>query len=107
IMVLMLIGYLIIFGYISLFLKDFVVPIMYKHRIGVLSAWKEFLQLFSAHILSFIGYGLFVFVLGIAIVIGVILFGLLTCCIGLLVLAIPYIGAVILLPVNYTLKAFS
>ncbi|MBN2634710.1 MAG: hypothetical protein JXR61_00465 [Prolixibacteraceae bacterium] len=107
IMALMLIGYLIIFGYISLFLKDFVVPIMYKHRIGVLSAWKKFLQLFFAHILSFIGYGLFVFVLGIAIVIGVLLFGLFTCCIGLLILAIPYIGAVILLPVSYTLKAFS
>lgn len=107
IMVLIFIGYIIVFGYISLFLKDFVVPIMYKHRVGVIKGWGIFLKLFSSHIFSFIGYGLFIFVLGIAVAIGVILFALMTCCIGLLLIAIPYIGAVILLPISYTFRAFS
>ncbi len=106
-MVLMFIGYLIIFGYISLFLKDFVVPIMYKHRVGVIRGWGEFLKLFFPHFFPFIGYGLFIFVLGIAVAIGVIILALFTCCIGLLLIAIPYIGAVILLPVSYTFRAFS
>ena len=106
-MVLMFIGYLIIFGYISLFLKDFVVLIMYKHRIGVIKGWGEFLKLFFPHFFPFIGYGLFIFVLGIAVAIAVVFFALFTCCIGLLLIAIPYIGAVVLLPVSYTFRAFS
>lgn len=106
-MILMLIGYIIIFGYITLFLKDFVVPLMYKHRIGVLKGWTTFLGLFVRHFFTFILYGLFIFVLGIGVAICVIFFALLTCCIGLLLLAIPFIGAVILLPVSYTFRAFS
>jgi hypothetical protein len=32
---------------------------------------------------------------------------LFTCCIGFLLLIIPYIGSVVLLPVFYTFRAFS
>lgn len=106
-MVFMFIGIIIVFGYISLFLKDFVVPIMYKHQIGIMHGWTKFLRLFIRHFGTFIIYGLFIFVLGIAVVIGVIFFALLTCCVGLLLIAIPYIGAVLLLPVSYTFRAFS
>jgi hypothetical protein len=106
-LVLIFIGILIVFGYISLFLKDFVVPIMYKKRISVLTAWSNFLSLLSRHFFSFIIYGLFIFVLGIAVAIGVILLAVLTCCIGLLIIAIPFIGAIVLLPISYTFRAFS
>jgi len=106
-MILLFIAYLLVFGYTSLFLKDFVVPIMYKHRIGVMHAWGKFLLLFGRKFFSFVLYGLFIFILEIAVAIGVIFFALITCCIGLLLLAIPYIGAVILLPVSYTFRAFS
>lgn len=106
-MILFFILYLITFGYISLFLKDFVVPIMYKHRIGIIKAWGKFLQLFARKFLLFIFYGLFIFVLGIGVAIGVIFLALITCCIGLLLIAIPYIGSVILLPITYTFRAFS
>ena len=107
VMILMFIGYLIIFGYISMLANDFVVPVMYKYRIGIIRGWTKFLGLFFPHFFSFIGYGLFKFVLGIAVAIAVVLFALFTCCIGLLLLAIPYIGAVLLLPVSYTFRAFS
>ena len=106
-MVLLFIGYMIVFGYIGLFEKDFVVPLMYKYRIGVLKAWGKFLALLSKKLFTFLIYGLFIFVLGIAVVIGVIFFALITCCIGLLLIAIPYIGAVVLLPISYTFRAFS
>ena len=106
-LVLMFIGYLIVFGYISLFAKDFVVPIMYKNRIGVMRGWMKFLSLFGRKFFSFILYGLFIFILGIGVFIAVIFFALITCCIGLLLIAIPYIGSVVLLPVSYTFRAFS
>ncbi|WP_321342855.1 hypothetical protein [uncultured Draconibacterium sp.] len=106
-MVLLFIGYLVVFGYISLFIKDFVVPIMYKHRVGILKGWGKFLMLFGKRALPFIFYGLFIFVLGIGVGMAVLFFALITCCVGLLLLVIPYIGAVILLPISYTFRAFS
>lgn len=106
-MVLMFIGYIIVFGYISLFLKDFVVPIMYKHRLGILGGWGKFLTLFGKKFIPFVLYGLFIFILGIGVAIIVIFFALITCCIGLLLIAIPFIGSVVLLPITYTFRAFS
>lgn len=106
-MALIFIGYIIIFGYISLFLKDFVVPIMYKYRIGVIQGWMKFLALFMRKFFTFVFYGFFIFILGIGVVLGVVFFAVLTCCIGLLLIAIPYIGAVVLLPISYTFRAFS
>jgi hypothetical protein len=106
-MILILISLFIVFGYLSLFLKDLVVPIMYKNRVGVLKGWSIFLSLWSKNFFTFIIYGLFIFVLGIAVAVSVVFLALLTCCIGLFLIAIPYIGAVILLPVSYTFRAFS
>lgn len=106
-MVVIFIAYLVVFGYISLFLKDFVVPLMYKYRIGIVKAWGRFFQIFVRRFISFVLYGLFIFILGVGVGIGIVLFALLTCCIGLLLIAIPYIGAVLLLPVTYTFRAYS
>ena len=98
---------MIIISYISMLLNDFVVPIMYKHRINTTQAWLKFLPVLFSNFWDFIVYGLFVFVLIILAVICVIFFGLFTCCIGFLLLIIPYIGSVVLLPVTYTFRAFS
>jgi len=98
---------IIIIAFISLFLNDFIVPIMYKNRIKTNQAWNQFLSIFTKHWFHFIAYGLLIFLLHILIIISVILFGLFTCCIGILLLIIPYIGAVITLPISFTLRAFS
>ncbi len=98
---------IIVAGYISLFLKDFVAPLMYKNGVAATQGWSLFLALFNRHPLAFIGYGLFVFVLLIAFVIVVIMAGLVTCCIGWFLLVIPYIGTVVTLPFWYALRAFS
>jgi len=37
----------------------------------------------------------------------VIFLAVLTCCIGLLLIMIPFVGSVILLPISYTFRAFS
>ncbi len=98
---------IVITGYISIFLDSFVVPIMYKHKLTATQAWGRFLFLFNRHPFHFFLFGLFVFVLMAGFVIGVILAGFMTCCIGFILLIIPYIGTVITLPVWYTLRAFS
>ena len=100
-------GLLILNGYISLFLNDFVVPIMYINRVSATRAWSKFLSLAVYNAGSFIVYGLFVFVLRIAVGIGVVILSIMTCCIGLFLLIIPFVGSVILLPVSYTFRAFS
>lgn len=100
-------GILLVFGYIDLLLSDFIVPLMYRNRTTATSAWLQFLPLFWSHFLHFVGYGLVVLFLMTFVVIGIIVFGLLTCCMGFLLLLIPYINAVVLLPISYTLRAFS
>lgn len=90
-----------------LFLTDFVVPIMYKHQISALKAWSVFLSLMFRNMCSFFVYGLFILILKIATAIAVIFVAVLTCCIGLLLIMIPFVGTVILLPVSYTFRAFS
>jgi hypothetical protein len=106
-MVLGLIGIILILSFVELLVVDFIVPIMYRSGSGILAAWKTFLPLFRSHLLSFVGYGFFMLGLTVLIGIGILLAVLLTCCIGLLFLIIPYINVVVLLPVSYTLRAFS
>jgi hypothetical protein len=106
-LVLGLIALFLLAAYIHLLLKDFVVPIMYKYRITAMNGWRRFLPLFSRHLFQFIGYGLLVFFLVILVVIGIVVAGLLTCCLGFLLLVIPYINAVVLLPITYTFRSFS
>jgi hypothetical protein len=102
-----LITILLINGFIDLLLYDFVVPIMYRDRITTLNAIRKFLPLFLSQLLYFFGYGLFVLLVLLVVVIGIIIAGLVTCCIGFILLAIPYINAVVLLPISYALRAFS
>lgn len=94
-------------AFISMLLNDFIVPIMYKHRISTTQAWIKFLPLLLANFWDFIVYALFVFVLIIITVFSIIFFGIFTCCIGFLLLIIPYIGSVVLLPVSFTFRVFS
>ena len=113
-LILFIVGWAILFllaivvvGYISIFLDSFVVPLMYKDKITATRAWGRFLSIFGKHPFHFLLYGLLVFVLMVGFVIAVVFAGIMTCCIGFLLLVIPYIGTVITLPVWYTLRAFS
>jgi hypothetical protein len=93
--------------FLYVLLKDFVVLIMYKDRIPTLEAIQIFLPLFLSQFLYFLGYELFLFCLLLLIIIGVGIAGCCTCCFGFLFLIIPYINAVVLLPISYAIRAFS
>jgi hypothetical protein len=94
-------------GYISMFLNNFVIPIMYKDRLTVLPAWSKFMSLFSDYPAPFIMFGALLTIFYIAIGILIVLVSVLTCCIGLILLSLPYINSVILLPISYTYRAYG
>lgn len=93
--------------YIDFFLFSFIVPIMHRERIGAMAAWSRFLPLFREHPGSFILCGLFYTLLTMVGYLAFMLGGLLTCCIGLILMAIPYLGSVITLPLSVTLRYYT
>lgn len=87
-------------GYIWTLLVNFVVPQMYKFRIGVSEAWKKVIDLHRERFVAFLAFYLWYIILAIVSFLAVLAFGLMTCCIGFLAMAIPYIGAVLTLPIT-------
>lgn len=87
--------------------EDFVVPVMVRQGRLCIPAWKVCWQLIRAYFGKFVVYWLFKLLVN--IVIGAMVFALVlgTCCIGGLILAIPYLGAVLLLPVTCFKRSFS
>ena len=95
-----------IFLLIRKFTMDFVVPIMYLRGNRCLEAWREFRPLLSANVGNFALYILFQ--IAISIVLGMMVLAILiVCCILCCFLMIPYVGAVVLLPITMFKRAYS
>lgn len=93
-LVMLLAWFVVVIG-VSILLADFVVPVMYLHRLPVLQAWRHVRDsLLQQHRGSTALYLLARFLLNGAVSTLATLAALLTCCIGFL----PYVGSVILLP---------
>jgi hypothetical protein len=106
-LVLPLIPWAILLAYIGFFLRGFVVPIMYRERLTATAAWRVFLPVLRARWGSFLLVGLFVAALSVGVTIGLVILGCVTCCIAWIVMAIPYLGTVVLLPLWVTYRAFT
>jgi hypothetical protein len=85
----------------------FVMPVMLRHGLGVLDAWRRLMPLLGANLGHFIAALLLMFVLATAVGIGVVVVGFATCCVGFLLLGAPYVGDVLMLPVHLTFRAFG
>jgi len=94
-------------AYTELFLIHFVVPIMVRDNLTATAAWGRFVPLLRERLGHFLAYGLVVLGLHLVVVAAVVAAGLATCCIAFLVVATPYVGTVVLLPVYVTFRAFS
>jgi hypothetical protein len=104
---LMLLPVGIVAGYVHLCRMSFIEPIMYRDDVGVLVAWRRFLALFVSRPLPFLVYGLYSLVL-LALAFAVVFaFGIGTLTIGFFLLATPYIGSVVLLPLEVTARALG
>lgn len=89
------------------FTKHFVVPIMYLRRCTCTEAWGEFLCLLRDYPGSFVLYILFQIVISIVVALIVLAAILCTCCIGLILLLLPVVGAVLLLPITVFWRNYS
>jgi hypothetical protein len=106
-LVLAVIGLAIVFAIIRKLTTDFVVPIMYLRRKNCVAAWQEFSHLLWSAFGQFVLYFLFQIVISMAI--GMIVFAvvIITCCAAGCLLALPYLGTVLLLPVLIFKRAYS
>ena len=94
-------------GYTVFFLDAFVVPIMHRYRLGTVDAWRRFLGLFRGHPLPFLAVGLAVLAAFVVFGISVLVFGFMTCCLGFLLLLMPYLSNVLLLPLTVLYRSFT
>jgi hypothetical protein len=92
---------------IKAFTTDFVVPIMFLQTTNCLDGWRRFLEILSARKGAFALYILFRILIGIAIGVMVLAVVLATCCCAGCILAIPYIGTVLMLPVLVFTRSYS
>jgi hypothetical protein len=104
---LVLIAVAVVFALIRKLTMDFVVPIMFLRGKKCLECWSELRGLISANVGSFVVYILFQIVLAIVIGAMVIIAILLTCCIAGCLMALPYLGTVLLLPVLVFNRSYS
>jgi hypothetical protein len=97
----------ILLALIQKFTVDFVIPIMFLRGAKCRAAWQEFFGLLTAHAGDFALYVLFQIVLAMAIGVIVLVVILLTCCIAGCLMALPYLGTVLLLPVLVFKRSYS
>ena len=97
----------IIFFLVGKFTMDFIVPIMFLRTASCVAGWREFLRVLSSNKGRFFLYILFQIVIGIAIG-AIIMTGMcITCCCAACILAIPYIGTILMLPLLVFKRAYS
>jgi hypothetical protein len=88
-------------------LVDFVVPIMFLRTPSVRAAWREWLGLAGANVGRFVLYLLFSVVIAMVIGTLILVVVIATCCVAGCLMAIPYLGTVLLLPVFVFRRAYA
>lgn len=90
------------------FTTDFAVPLMYIYRMKCTEAWRQLWVLINnGNVWRFIGFHLFMVVIYLLILVVVVVFAMVTCGVGCCCMIIPYIGAVVTLPITVFLRAYS
>ena len=97
----------LVFCIITFFTKEFLVPIMFLRGGTWSDGWRELGDLIRVNPWRFTLYILFQIVIGLGILLVLIVAVLCTCCLGGLLLLIPYIGSVLLLPVTVFQRSYS
>ncbi len=105
--IIILIPVAIAFALLMKFTMDFVVPIMYLRAYTCTDAWREFWTLLTSNKGRFTLYILFQIVIAMAISAIVFAAMCITCCCAACILAIPYIGTVLMLPLLVFKRSYS
>jgi hypothetical protein len=89
-------------------IEDFVTAVMYRYNLSFWAAASMFWsQMLRGHIGAFILFYLMKLLLQLAMVIVIVALWVVTCCVACCLMAIPYIGTVLLLPVPVFLRSYS
>lgn len=91
--------YLLLVTFVRMMAADFVEPVMYWRGVRALAAWRTVLDLLKQHPLAVLRYYLLMLVWLAAAGAAILAAGMLTCCVGFLVMLSPFIGAVARLPI--------
>jgi hypothetical protein len=94
-------------GIAGAFTRNFVAPIMILRGVSCVQGWGILLSLIADNIGRFIIYILFQIVVVIGIFFVVVIAVICTCCIGAILLFIPYIGSVAKLPITIFLRSYT
>ncbi len=97
----------LLIAFVGVMLDDFVVPLMYRHGLRANQAWRRFLPLLREHLGQFVLYALFLLVLAVPVLLAIMFVGFSTCCVGFLLLVVPYVGQVVLLPLHVAYRALG
>lgn len=106
-LVLVLLLLVLFMNYVQFLQETVVVPVMYARSLRVSDAWKETLRIHGENFGSFVLFFLWQVVLGFGAGAAMLIAMLVTCCIAAILFAIPYIGAVALLPVTVFFRILS
>jgi hypothetical protein len=93
----------VIAAFVLLLLENFVIPIMYRFDLKAIEAWRALLPWLRSYGGYFILYGLVVLLVAIP---AFLVYWVLCCC-TCCIIAIPYIGTVILLPLWVSYRCFG
>lgn len=91
-------------GTVNMMVEQFVTPIMYWRRVGVMEAWRPVLALCNERPAAVVIYLTLYPLLAFAVLVAVLAAGLATCCLGCVLLLIPFLGAVLRLPMTVFLR---
>ena len=97
----------LLFGYVKVLLEDFVVPLMYQRRLSTTDAWHVFLILHSQYTGRFVLYFFWYILLNIGWSFAIMAVVFITCCIAGVLMAIPYLGTVLILPMLVFFRALG
>ncbi len=93
--------------FVGMLLSHFVVPVMYRDGLTATAAWGRFLPLLGKEFGRFFLYALFLVAVSVAVAAAIVVAGCATLCCGFVLLAIPYVGSVVRLPVSVAYRAFG
>lgn len=99
--------YCLAFGYLGIFVYDFVVPVMLKHDVRIRQAWSIFGSVFKENWGKFLLYGLVRYLVLMGVNMAYFALCLATCCCFLILTIIPYIGTVLLLPAHVFVRTLG
>jgi hypothetical protein len=96
-----------IWGTVVMLLNDFVTPVMYWRRVGVMAAWRVTWEFCNQQPIPVLIYFLVLPLLWIVAGLAIMLACFCTCCCGCVLMALPFLNAVALLPVTFFFRGLG